>query len=503
MNSNSTKKPNILFLLFDHQLFYRHGWDQEPVIQRPNYDALCAQGVHFDNAYCASPLCGPARRSMLTGVRPHRHGETRNDIEMPWQGDSYLNILNREGYHCTYYGKWHAGPGSAHEHGCEGFSYPSYNNPYTKQEYLAYLAKFQLPIPEIKVEHNFWGNATPGDIIRQTGDWCNEHYSGIMQTPKETHEAFFLAHLACKKLKSLAGQPSEPFHLRVDFWGPHQPYFPTQEYADLYPPEEIPVYGNFHDDLTRKPAVYMTEGNNHISKDNKLIQPNPLPWRDWQEVLSRAYAQQTLCDEAAGLILKTLRETGLDENTIVIWSADHGDALACHGGHFDKRSYLPEEVLRIPMAMAYPGVLPEGKRSFRIVSNVDIPVTILAAAGTGFDTSVDGRNMLEAADDTIPWDNYTVCETHGHGEDVIGRALPCGRYKYICTVGQMRELYDLEKDPYELDNLALDMAYEELISEMHEMLLEECRRSGDTGFITAYQNDISDISKISAFIDMP
>jgi arylsulfatase A-like enzyme len=475
-------RPNILFLLFDHQLYYRHGWDGGPSVRRPHFDSLKERGILFNRAYTVAPLCSPSRRSMLTGLYPHRHGEIKNDINVPFGPmDNYLDILSAGGYRCVYYGKWHAGPDTARERGCEGISYPSYGNPYTTPEYGAYLMEHNLPFPEVIAERVFWAsNATEGEPYRQTGALCNEHMTGILRTPKETHEAFYLAHLACGKLRELANsRDGKPFHLRVDFWGPHQPYFPTQEYLDMYNQADIPVYGNFRNDLTDKPDTYRLEANAHISKDRQLIRPNPLDWEVWQEILSRAYAHQTLCDEAAGLILDALRETGLDENTLIVWSADHGDALACHGGHFDKGSYMPEEVLRIPMLLSHPGMLPQGETSPRIVSNLDIPATILQAAGLRFGTPVDGRSLFDAADTGKPWDNHTISQTHGHGEDVVGRALLEERYKYVYTSNQTDELYDLTDDPYELSNLAVKPEYGSLRTELRGRLKALCQTLGD------------------------
>ena len=160
-----------------------------------------------------------------------------------------------------------------------------------------------------------------GKLYRSEGDWCNEHASGITVTPKETHESFFLANLACAKLRELAKSDDDrPFHLRVDFWGPHQPYFPTKEFADLYNPEDIPMYGNFMDDLVEKPAVYRREWNTPLHKDGKMVLPSPLPWSEWQKVIARAYGHITMIDAAGGMILDTLDELGLGDNTIVIWT---------------------------------------------------------------------------------------------------------------------------------------------------------------------------------------
>jgi arylsulfatase A-like enzyme len=476
--------PNILFLFNDHQAYYRHGWDGGPRVQRPHFERLASQGVVFERAYTACPLCGPARRTMLTGLLPHNHKELKNDSNAPYAHQVYLDVLASAGYRNYYFGKWHAGPGTAYDHHCEGFSYPSYGNPYTTPEYKEYLESKGLPEPVNLIERNFtrWiENIHAGELYKQERGWCNEHASGIMQTPTATHEAFFLARLACEKLRELAtARDNRPFSLRVDFWGPHQPYFPTQEFADLYDPEEIPRYGSFDDDLRTKPEVYRIERNLGISKGGRLIVPNPLPWSEWQKVIARCYAQITLVDAAGGLILDALDELGLAEDTLVIWTADHGDALACHGGHFDKRSYMPEEMMRVPMVIRYPGHIAPGQKSTRLVSNMDVPPTILDAAGTDFQQEVDGRSLLSlVTGESEDWRDDLMCETYGHGEDHIGRLVVTDRFKYVANRGQRDELYDLEDDPYELTNLIDEPGYKDVLSDLRARLRDWQHRTQD------------------------
>ena len=470
-------RPNIVYLLNDHQAYYRHGWDQGPRVARPRFERLAAEGAVFERAYCAAPLCSPARRSMLTGVYPHRHGEIKNDIRHPYDLETYLDTLNHAGYAQYYYGKWHAGEGTAHDHGCEGFNYPSYNNPYTKPEYRAYLERMGLPEPEVLIEKSFDNSGKEGvedgRRYRQSAEWCNEHAAGTLLTPSATHEAFFLANLAREKLAELASSGDDrPFSLRVDFWGPHQPYFPSQEFADLYDPSSIPVYPNYDDSLEDKPAVYLSEGNRRIGKDGKLIRPNPVPWPEWQLILARAYAQITLVDAAAGIVLDALEEFGFAENTMVLWTTDHGDALACHGGHFDKRSYMPEEMIRVPMALRFPGRVAPGQHRRELVNNVDVGPTILDAAGAKFPHEPDGRSLLGLVGDgaSSSWRTSVVTETFGHAEDVVGRALVRDRYKYVWYSGFGEELYDLVVDPYEMHNLVKDPAHHRMLEEMRSEL---------------------------------
>jgi arylsulfatase A-like enzyme len=496
-------KPNIVFILNDHQAFYGHGeMAGGPKIQRPNFEKLASEGVEFTRAYTCCPLCAPARRSMLNGVFPHKHKEYTNMSFHEFEYETYLEKLAKEGYKNYYYGKWHAGPGTALDHQCEGFNYRDFNNPYTKPEYKEYLEKNNLPQFEVRIKHNFmdsknnlWGKigikVKVGELHKVEGDACNEHCTGVMTTPKETHEAFFLAELACEKLRELAKSGNEePFHLRVDFWGPHQPYYATQEFIDLYPPETIPEYPNFSDDLKNKPKVYKAEYNHPLHKTGRLIIPNPLPWSVWQEVCAINYAQQTLIDEAAGLILDTLKELGLSDNTFVIWTSDHGDGLACHGGHFDKDSYMPEEMMRIPMTIKFPGKITAGLKSDKLVSNIDLAPTFLDLAGASFSHEVDGRSLLSLiTQENAEWEEDLMCGTQGHFTAHLGRVVYTDRYKYIWNDRDKDELYDLEEDPFELNNLIKDDNYVEILTDLKSRLEKWRKKTSDTMTVRDVRRD--------------
>jgi len=467
----------------DHQLYYRHGWDFGPRIKRPNFDELAREGVEFSRAYSSNPLCGPTRRTILTGLYSHKHGEILNDVNVPFKDRSYLQILEDNGYRSYYFGKWHAGPGTAHDHGCDGYCYPSYGNPYITKEYAEYIKRKNLPKPEILIEGTMdpWRlDIIPGGKYIQTKEWINEQAIGILLTPKETHEAFFLADLACRQLETIKSSGSEkPFSLRLDFWGPHDPYFVTREYADLYDPEEIPQYPSFDSKLEDKPACYRKEHNLGISdKNQNLIYPNPIPWEKWQLWLARCYAHITMIDAAAGIVLRKIKELELDKDTLIIWTADHGDALACQGGKFDKASYMVEEVMRIPLAMKYPGVIKPGQVTDALASNLDIPVTMLDAAGLAFDYKPDGKSLLQLEKSGFKnRREFFVSETYGHIHRNVAKTVIESRYKYTENKEDISELYDIVADPYELRNLVFYPKYDEtkdrMASELRRWIKEE------------------------------
>ncbi|MEZ4676716.1 MAG: sulfatase-like hydrolase/transferase [Caldilineaceae bacterium] len=158
-----SNRPNILMLVNDHQVHYRHGWDGGVRPLRPNFDRVAAAGLRFDRAYCAIPLCGPARRTLLTGLYAHNHKNFYNYSDAPYDHENYLDRLAAAGYRNYYLGKWHAGPGTALDFACQGYSDTDYGNPYITARYHEYLEEYELPRAEHHVEFCF----TNGFFARQ------------------------------------------------------------------------------------------------------------------------------------------------------------------------------------------------------------------------------------------------------------------------------------------------------------------------------------------------
>lgn len=259
--------------------------------------------------------------------------------------------------------------------------------------------------------------------------------------------------------------------MQVHFWGPHQPYTPTKEYADMYAVDEIEKYPSFCDDLKQKPEIYRFEGGKGISENYQIKLENEVPWSAWAETMSRCYGQITMTDEAGGLIINKLEELGLAKDTLIIWTTDHGDALASHGGHFDKDAYMAEEVLRIPFGMRCDGIIPWGTVSEELISNIDLAPTILSAAGTGFNNKIDGEDLLKLfTDPDCCWREQVYMESFGHHIPHRAQVLTDARYKYVRNSGQMEELYDLLHDEYEMNNLIDDEAFKDILQKKRRQL---------------------------------
>jgi len=349
-------------------------------------------------------------------------------------------------------GKWHCG----HErlpidYGIEGWSLPDYGKVYMSDAYREYAAERGLGDARAHIEYNLnhpeWQGQTL--VLHDPSPWKFMNGSGVLEGPPEAHEEFFVAHLAVEKLKELS-LGSQPFSLVASFWGPHQAYYPTEPYASMIDPASIPEYPSFRDDLAGRPFRYLT--HREISHRSAAAWPE---WSTWQKILARCYGQGLQLDDAIGQVLEALEELGLARNTLVIWCADHGDAVASHGGLWDKASTFIEEVARVPLAIRWPKGLNGGKCIGELVSNMDVTATMLDAAGVAIPEDMHSQSLLPLCQDqgAAVWPDQLVCEHYGHGHILPQKIIIHDRYKYVAALFDMDELYDLESDPYEMNNL--------------------------------------------------
>jgi arylsulfatase A-like enzyme len=481
---SAAEKPNILFIIPDHQAFYGHDREGEFEYKWPRFEEFCSQGVRFDRAYSVCPLCTPARASMMTGLYPSAHGLIRNtDYEQVHDFRAgqrfYSHYLSEAGYRNAYVGKWHCGKDKVPvDFGIEGWALPDYGKVYMSGAYKEYAAKRGLGDARARIdyhlEHPEWNGTTV--TLHHKSPWRFMNGSGVLVGPPAAHEEDFVAHLAIEKLKELA-QSSRPWSLVASFWGPHHAFYPTEPYASMVDPATIPEYPTFRDDLKGRPLRHIRHREEHHRSSYAWPE-----WSTWQRILARAYGQGYQTDAAIGRILTALDELGLAENTVVIWCADHGDAVACHGGLWDKACTYIEEVARVPMAVRWPRRFKGGERTDKLVSNMDVTATILEAAGLGVPRDMHSRSLLALCRDPqgAEWRDYLVSEHHGHGGDnVVQRILVGHRYKYVAALYEGDELYDLQEDPFEVNNLVDAATHKDVKARMRNLILEHLDRMED------------------------
>lgn len=481
-----SRKPNIVWLVQDHVAWkqVRDAAGAKPRLAA--YERIAAEGTSFERAYSVTPLCSPARASMLTGVYAHKHGITRNDAKglrksMNERTPVFNEALRRQGYRCGYFGKWHAGTGDAQQYGFEGFSLPGYGNPYRSEAYRDYLRRFSLPDPIVDVEWSISGAPLRDVNMRDVESFAGMSANGFrsactarFKAPVEATEAYFVSQLACDWLEEAARDES-PFLLRVDVWGPHQPYLVAEPFYGTIDPHRIPEYPNFANTFADRPDYHRRD------RDEWRSRTGFTEWAQWQPLLARAYEHFAQTDSALLKVLDTLDRLGIAGDTIVVYTADHGDILASNGGLFDKDAMLTEETMAIPLAVKGPGVA-RGRSSRALVGNLDIVPTVLQWAGAAVPKHMDGAGLAEllADPDGGRWSEDLMAVHFGHKEyDGIQRALYYDRYKYVAHLDDSDELYDLQSDPFERSNRIDAPESAGVLAEMKRRLAARMVKHGD------------------------
>lgn len=432
-----TSRPNILWIGMDQIRYDTPGCNGNTVCRTPNLDRLARQGVCFDRAYSPSSLCTPARVSMLSGQFAFHHGMITNcDLyhapvtELPHPETLLHHRLTEQGYRCGFIGKSHIGTTKAPaEYGFEGWSPPGYGNIRQAKPFLDYLNELDYTIRD-----PIYANPDQTTCV-----------AGVWDGPTESTPAHFLADKTLELLDDYAAQES-PFFLTCQFWGPHMAHLPSREFAGTHDRTAITPWTNFADDCRGKPEMIR-----RVHRD--FYRDRPADWRQWREVVGLYYDFTAMIDAQIGRILDRLDALGLAENTIVVFTTDHGDMTGSHGGMLDK-GYPYEEAHRIPLILAWPGQFAAGRRTDAMVYNLDVFPTLLEAANMPV-SNRDGRSFLPqltAADAGSARDRIYL-EFHGLRFLYSQRALVTDDgWKYVFTPGDTDEVYDLNTDPAELNN---------------------------------------------------
>ena len=466
------ERPNVLLILTDQHRLSALGAYGETPCRTPNLDRLASESIRFETAYTPCPVCSPARASIITGRYPHSHGITSNVHnlgcsvhELPDRRDLLSRQLQQAGYQCGYTGKWHLGTGKTEAFGAPvtpslpssvgftGQDFPGHGNGGFKfPEYSEYLNSRGL-IHKVDTSHCPWPGKAPMPY-------------GILQGGEESTVPYFLTENTISLLEQFASS-REPFFMWHNFWGPHSPYYATGEMYDLYRDVQIPPWPNF--DWDPSDDRYAHSLKMHPRKDETC-------WEDWEEAVRHYYAFTTMIDRQAGRLLDYLDASGLAENTVVIFSADHGETLGSHGGLTDKGWHHFEEIQRIPFIIRLPSALAgENLRAGTVheahVSLLDIYPTVLELAGIS-PPNCHGHSiipLLRGEQSFIREED--IVEFFGvNNLSTTMITLRKGRFKYGWNASNRDELYNLEEDPWETENLLDHYNYKEIKSEMRERI---------------------------------
>ena len=443
--------PNLILFLTDQLRRDALGCYGNTICQTPHLDRLAREGVRFDQAYTTSPVCSPARASLLTGLYPHNHGVMINTHIAPaWSPGlspevlTFSRILNDAGYALDYVGKWHVNQ----EVDPKAFGFVRYETTRWRREVV--------PGTELAIEF-------PGG--RQLA-------GATSALPREEHRTWTLTDLGIEMLRQRASK-GQPFFLRIDVDAPHFANVVPEPYASMYDPAAIPPWPNFQESFQGKPA-------GHLRKHREWhLEEKDWPW--WRQVVAKYYGDVTLIDECVGRVWETIRQCGVEDNTIFIFSTDHGDALGSHK-HFEKAGTMYDEVFRIPLLMKMPMARSEVREVPEFVRLLDLMPTLVELAGVELPQPVDGRSLVPLLSGERPtgWPDSVYSQHHG---EVWGyqsqRMVRTKRHKYVYNPHDLDELYDLDKDPGELQNLVAEPGYRDVLREMKARLIGWNDYTGD------------------------
>jgi arylsulfatase len=472
--------PNLLFIFSDRQRYdtmrcYGNDW-----IKTPNLNALSEQSFVFQNAYVTQAVCAPARSSIMTGLYPHAAGMPRNKLVMRQDAKSIAEMVSGD-YLRAYFGKWHLGDEVVRQHGFEEWVSVMERlwAEYTSPEYLGRHTDYHQFLLDSGLKPD--QEAPGGDIF------SDEMRSNL---PAELQMASFLAGRAASFIES---NKDRPFILYVSFLEPHPPF--NGPYNDLYDPEELPVEPTF----LKKPegASLFNRVRADFFMQSEFDGHDLSTEAGWRRLRANYLANITLVDDAVGKIVGALDGAGLAENTIVVFTSEHGDLVGTHA-MLEMRTFY-EEAARAPLMMRIPWLARQQTDVGGNFSQIDLVPTLLELLDEPVPDHLQGESRAAVLRGPATLDgNDVFMEHNGIGDRDLGNpsmnlmgTLPwrsvvtADRWKLNLCAGDQCELFDLNTDPYEERNLFNDPAQKDRIRDMAARVRLWQYRTGDSAPLPA------------------
>ncbi len=450
------KRPNIIFIMSDDHAAHAMSCYGSRINRTPNLDRIAAGGMRFDNCFCTNSICTPSRASILTGTYNHVNGATTLLTPMDNRLQTYPKLLRQSGYQTAIFGKWHLGEGPSHcPTGFDNWAVlpgqGRYHNP-----------EFVFEGPDGGVTRTMPGYVT--DLITDMSlDWLKER------------------------------DRTRPFCLMVHHKAPHRPWYPDEKHAHLFLNETVPEPETLFDDYANRAraaaAAKMRVGPDMTHTDLKCEVPSELPEMELRRWAYQRYIKDYLrviasVDDNVGRLLDFLDADGLADDTLVIYTSDQGFFLGDHGW-FDKR-FMYEESLRMPFVVRYPAGIRPGTVNRDLALNVDFAPLFLDLAGVPVPADMQGRSLLPLMRGATPSDwrqgmyyrywMHDAADHHVYAHYGIRTHRFKLIYYYADSLGQPGavpgrfepewELFDLDKDPREMQNVIADPAYAGTVAEL-------------------------------------
>ena len=437
--------PNILFITCDQLRKDALGCYGNPVIQTPNIDRLAENGVRFDRVFTAYPVCAPNRASLATGRYPSIHGLRYNGIFLPEDELTLMEVLRRRGYATYGAGKMHFGP---------QWRFPPDGGPLKdpRPEWAVSPQPEPWEMPwhgfeqvQLTEDHRVGPYA---DYLARHGydTWADPHSFTYPQHicvrsvyPEEHHQTTWIGDRSIEFLESHARE--QPFFLWTSFVHPHHPFNPPAPYDTLYDPAAMPLPLWDSSEVAGWPQAYhdkhfRTEGSHEAIGMHKVSDA------EWQRVKAFYYGMISLIDKQVGRILETLARREMLDNTIIVFTSDHGEMLGDHHLVFKGTTY--DAVTNVPLIVARPGETAAGALRTTLANSIDLMPTLLELVDAGIPAGVQGMSLVPALRDPgVQLREATLIENAGARRSVrTADALLTWH-----GAGRRGELYDLHADP--------------------------------------------------------
>lgn len=451
-DAQAAERPNVLFIMAD-DLNNFLGCYGDPRARTPNLDRLAAQGVLFERAYCAYPLCGPSRNSLLTGLYPNSSGIIQNGQIFRQTIPSHVSLpqaFRLDGYFAARVGKLY------HYNVPRSIGTNGHDDPGSWE-----LELNPAGVDRLEEEPHIF-TLTPGQF-GGTLSWYASPKSD------EYHTDGLNARDAEWVLERCARRKDRPFFLAVGFFRPHTPYVaPQVPYYGFYPENEMPLVQGVKEDQADIPPAGL---GSYKREQDKLTDELR------RKCIQAYYASISFMDAQVGHVVDTLHRLGLADNTIIVFTSDHGYHMGEHG--LWQKMSLFEESARVPLLIVAPGVSKPGTVVKTPVSLVDLYPTLTELCGVKAPENLQGQSLVPMLKDPKEqgrgWAITQVMRNRGRQQEpFFGYSLRTPRWRYTEWDGgkQGRELYDHEKDPRELTNLANDPAHRDVVEQLSQQLAQ-------------------------------
>jgi len=462
------RRPNILFIMSDDHAapaISAYGGFLSGVAKTPNIDRLAKEGMRFDNCFCTNSICTPSRATVLTGKYSHKNGCLTLSDRFDGTGQTFPKLLQKAGYYTAMIGKWHLKTEPT------GFDY-----------YNALPGQGLYFNPRMKEKGRGWQDGRKGG---------------------EVYEGYVTDVITNVALDVLKNRPSDrPFCLLYQHKAPHDEWEYDPKYEDLYNDVAIPEPETLYDDYSNRGEAikHATQkiGMRHtkFEKETKHLKGWVRKAQQYQIYMKKYLRCVASIDDNIGRVLNYLDESGLTEDTIVIYTSDQGFFLGEHG-LYDKR-FMYEESLRVPFVVRYPREIRASSVNDDIVTNVDFAETFLDYAGARVPKDMQGRSIRSLLRGRTPKDwrasMYYRYWMHGAHFDVAAHfGVRTKRYKLVYYYGLPLnakgtkggptlpewELFDLQEDPHEMNNVYRDQRYADVVKELKAELIRLRRKLED------------------------